>query len=89
MTTTLQTPFNAAQVEILKLFAQGLTDAQLNELRNLLIDFRFNLLDEQIKKVAEQKGLTISEIEATASSHLRTPYKSKNHSKPEAQQKVK
>jgi len=63
MENSLQTPFNSTQVEILKLFSQGLTDNQLEELRKTLIAFRFNLLDEHIEKVAEQKGLLVEQID--------------------------
>ena len=45
-------PFNNAQVEILKLFSQGLSDKQTEELRRVLIAFRFKLLDEHVEKVA-------------------------------------
>lgn len=55
MEATLQTPFNAAQVEILKLFSQGLTESQLEELRRTLIAFRFKLLDEHVEQVVKLK----------------------------------
>lgn len=78
MSTVLQTPLNDAQVEILQLFSEGLTNEQLQELRDLLIEFRFRLLDEQILKVAEEKNLTYSKIEKLSKEHHRTTYKSKN-----------
>ena len=71
MEATLQTPFNAAQVEILQLFSQGLTDDQLKELQRLLIDFRFKLLDEHVEKVAAQKGLSTAQIDSVAHEHRR------------------
>ena len=77
MDTTLQTPFNPAQVEILKLFHQGLTDEQLEELRRTLIAFRFKLLDENVKKVAAQKGISPKQINEATQEHRRTPYRSK------------
>lgn len=77
MEATLQTPFNAAQVEILKLFSQGLTEAQLEELRRTLIAFRFKLLDEHVEQVVKQKGLTTEQINQASREHRRTPYRSK------------
>lgn len=77
MEATLQTPFNTAQVEILQLFSQGLTDAQLEELRRILIDFRFQLLDEQVEKVAKEKGLSVEQINRASQEHRRTAYRSK------------
>lgn len=62
MESVLHTPFNAAQVEILKIFSQGLTDEQLEELRQTLIAFRFKLLDEHVERVVAEKGLTTEEI---------------------------
>lgn len=78
MEATLQTPFNEAQVEILKLFSQGLTDEQLEELRRILIAFRFKLLDEHVEQVVDQKGLTPEQINHASWAHRRTSYTSKH-----------
>ncbi|MEM6319478.1 MAG: hypothetical protein AAF960_17535 [Bacteroidota bacterium] len=78
MDSSLQMPFNEAQVEILKLFSQGLTDKQTEELRRILIAFRFKLLDEQAKKVATKKGLTMQQINAVSKEHNRVPSKNKS-----------
>ena len=75
MGTVLTTPFNEAQVEILKLFSSGLTDKQLDELRKLLITFKFQLLDTHVEKIISEKGLTDDDIEKVSSEHWRTPYK--------------
>jgi hypothetical protein len=77
MTASLQMPFNPAQVEILQLFSQGLTDAQTEELRRILIAFRFKLLDEQVERAAAQKGLTLEQVNSASKQHRRTPYRSK------------
>jgi len=71
MESVLQTPFNAAQVEILKLFSQGLSDKQLEELRRTLVAFRLKLLEEHVEKVAEQKGLTKEQIDRASWEHRR------------------
>ncbi len=86
MEAVLQTPFNTAQVEILKLFSQELTDEQLEELRQVLIAFRFKLLDKHVEQVVEQKGLTETQINQASQEHRRTPYRSKQQN---AQQKTR
>ena len=75
MGNILNTPFNEAQVEILKLFSGGLTDKQLDELRQLLTAFKFQLLDAHIEKVMAEKGITDADIENASFEHWRTPYK--------------
>lgn len=77
MQTILQPPYNSAQVEILKLFSQGLSEAQTEELRRILIAFRFKLLDEHVVDVVHAKGLTKKDIEKASKEHQRTPYRSK------------
>lgn len=69
--TTLQTPFNTAQVEILKLFSQGLSDVQLEELRRILIAFRFQLLDKHVEKVVNKKGISLEQINKASKEHRR------------------
>ena len=75
METTLQTPFNAAQVEILKIFSQGLTEEQTEDLRHILIAFRFKLLDEQVELIAKRKGLTLEQVNEASQGHFRTSSK--------------
>ncbi len=80
MEAVLQTPFNAAQVEILQLFSQGLSNEQLEELRHLLVEFRFKLLDDHLENVAKQKGLNVEQINKASQEHRRTAYRSKQRS---------
>ena len=75
MGNILNTPFNEAQVEILKLFSSDLTDRQLDELRQLLTAFKFQLLNAHIEKVVAVKGMTDADIENASFEHWRTPYK--------------
>lgn len=77
MSPLTQTPLNEAQVEILKLFAGGLTPPQIRELRQLLISFKFKLLDEAVEKAAKQRNITDADIEKALSEHWRTPYQRK------------
>lgn len=77
MDSSLPMPFNNAQVEILKLFSQGLSDKQTEELRRVLIAFRFKLLDEHVEKVAANKKLTLAKINKASHEHHRIPSKNK------------
>lgn len=70
-------PLNEAQIELLKLFAGGLTPAQFQELRQLLITFRFKLLDQQVETVVAQKNISDEAIEKASFEHRRTPYRRK------------
>jgi hypothetical protein len=74
MSSLTQTPLNEAQVEILKLFAGGLTSSQIRSLRQLLISFKFKLLDEAVEKAAKERNITDADIEQALSEHWRTPY---------------
>ncbi|MEI6409763.1 MAG: hypothetical protein WCR52_10295 [Bacteroidota bacterium] len=70
MVTTLSN----AQLEILKLFASDLSDAELKDLRRLLIDFRYRRLQQAL----DQLHLSPEEIKEWAEGHDRTPYGSQN-----------
>lgn len=74
MSSLTQTPLNEAQVEILKLFAGGLTAPQIRSLRQLLISFKFKLLDEAVEKAAKERNITDADVEKALSEHWRTPY---------------
>ena len=58
---------NDAQLEILKLFASGLSDEELEDLRRLLIDFRYHRLQRAIGDL----NLSREEIEAWSTGHDR------------------
>lgn len=77
MDSSFPMPFNNAQVEILKLFSQGLSDQQTEELRRVLIAFRFKLLDEHVEKVAAKKKLTLAKINQASQKHHRVSSKNK------------
>lgn len=65
---------NNAQLEILKLFAADLSEAELQDLRRLLIDFRYHRLQQAIDKL----NLSQEQIDAWGKGHDRTPYRSQS-----------
>ena len=58
-----------AQLEILKIFASNLSDAEMESLRQLLIDFRYQILQESIEKL----NLSPETIKAWQTGHDRIP----------------
>ena len=64
-------PLNNAQLEILQLFASNLSEAELLELRQVLIEFRYRRLQLAIDKLHP----TPAQIEGWRKGHDRTPYR--------------
>jgi hypothetical protein len=72
-------PFNAAQLELLHLFSAELSEKQMGELKRILIDFKFRMVEEYAQKVAQEKNWSVETINAMSKEHLRTPYQSKRN----------
>lgn len=72
--STYQTPLSNAQIELLDLFALQLPDETLGELKQLLLDFKFNLLDKLANEEWAANELTDDSITSRLNSHHRTPY---------------
>ena len=75
-TSTLPQPLNPAQLELLQLFAGGLTDEQMRELRRILLDFKFHRVTELADKFVAEKGWTSDDIARDAQTIERRPWKS-------------
>jgi hypothetical protein len=71
---TMTASLNNAQLEILKLFAADLSEEELQDLRRVLIDFRYHRLQQAIDAFNPSK----KQIEAWGKGHERTPYCSQN-----------
>jgi len=71
MDNSVQTSLNNAQLEILQLFSQGLTELELEELRATLIEFRTKQLEKQVLRVANNKGLSIEDVNEAYKQHRR------------------
>ncbi len=74
----MTTPFNTAQQELLQLFAVGLSEEELRELKQILLDFKFRRVTTLADKVWEEKGWNDEMVEKMLSTHMRTPYKKEN-----------
>ncbi len=74
-TAALPVPFNSAQLEILRLFAEGVSDEEMNQLRQILIDFRFNRVTALADKILDEKGWTAKDLAKNAQKIKRTSFK--------------
>jgi hypothetical protein len=54
----LKMPLNATQLEILKLFSQPLNDADLKEIKSLLVKHLSEKISRKIEDITNQKGYT-------------------------------
>ena len=72
MDAVLNKPFNADQVELIQLLANDLDTNELVELRQVLISFRFRLVEERAERIAQAKGWTKEQIDLMSQEHLRT-----------------
>lgn len=68
-------PLNPAQLELLQLFAGGLTEEQLAELRRILLDFKFRRVTALADQFADEKGWNSEEIAQDAKTIKRRPYR--------------
>lgn len=83
MTANIPVPLNPAQLELLQLFAGGLDEAQLAELRRILLDFKFRRVTALADQYVDEKGWASDDIARDATSIQRRPYpRAKNPANP-------
>lgn len=73
-------PLNAAQLELLQLFAGGLTDEQIAELRRILLDFKFRRVTDLADRFVDEKGWNAEDIAQDAHQIKRRAYPKKQQS---------
>lgn len=73
---TAAAPLNEAQLEVLKIFSTGITESELQELKQLLLEFKFRRVTQMADAIWQEKGLTSVDTQRQAKRHLRTPYRS-------------
>ena len=73
--TTLRMPLNNAQLELLKLFSCHLDEAELQEVKQILVDFLAVRATRLADKVWEEKGWTNNDMDKLLETDLRTHYK--------------
>jgi hypothetical protein len=70
-------PLNTAQLEILRLFAEGVSEAELAKLKQILIDFKYNRVTAMADAILDEKGWSSKDLAKNAKNIKRTPYKTK------------
>ncbi len=78
MQNTLSTPFSNAQLELLKLFSSDLSPVDLEELKRILLAFKFKRVTQLADKIWEEKEWTEEDMKEMLHTHMRTPYESQN-----------
>ena len=64
MKAELKLPLNVTQLEILKLFSQPLNEAELKEIKTLLVKHLSEKLTKKIDAITEQKNYTQKDFDA-------------------------
>ena len=77
MTTQITTPFSNAQLELLKLFSNDLKEQELQELKQILLTFKFKRVTKMVDEIWDEKGWTEETMTEFLNTHMRTPYKAK------------
>lgn len=67
-------PLNPAQLELLQVFAGGLTDEQMAELRRVILDFKFRRVTALADEFVDAKGWNSDDIADDAGRIQRRPY---------------
>lgn len=73
-----QSPLSNAQLELLSLFQHDLPDAELLELKRVLVRFLAEKAKRQALEVWEEKGWTQEDMQRLSQEHMRTPYRPKS-----------
>jgi hypothetical protein len=74
---TFAMPFNAAQLELIQLFSEGISATQLVQLRQILIDFRFNRVSDLADEILDKRGWSAADLAKKARKVKRSTYKTK------------
>ncbi|MBK8566023.1 MAG: hypothetical protein IPN76_22450 [Saprospiraceae bacterium] len=71
MTASLKQPLTNAQLEILGLFSENLSEQDMKDLHQWLLEFRYRRLQNTLNQVADEKGWTEKTFEEWGKAHLR------------------
>lgn len=72
-----------AQIEILKLMADNLSEAELADLKKILLAFKLQRVVQLADKAWDEKGWSQETMEQFLKTHMRTPYQGKEASNPQ------
>jgi DNA primase len=63
---TLQTPLNKAQLELLKIFGKIKTEEELNELKDVIVNYYAKRLMDRADKIWDERGYTSEDMDRIA-----------------------
>ncbi len=72
-----------AQVEILKLLADNLSEAELADLKKILLAYKLQRVVQLADKAWDEKAWSQETMDQFLNTHLRTPYQHKASSSPQ------
>jgi hypothetical protein len=64
-----------AQIEILKLFADNLSPAELADLKKILLAYKLQRVVELADQIWDKKGWSQETMDQFMKTHMRTPYR--------------
>lgn len=70
----LQMPFNQAQLEILKVLSRPMSEAEILELKRVIVRFFAQKLVQRANETWDKNNWAAADTERLAQRHLRTPY---------------
>jgi hypothetical protein len=68
----IQTPLNDVQLMLLRLFSRPMSKSDTEAIRNMLLDYYDALLQQEVDKVVEEKGIQREDFERLLNQDLRT-----------------
>jgi hypothetical protein len=72
-----------AQIELLKLLANDLSEAELADLKKILLAFKLQRVVQLADNTWDEKGWSQETMDQFLQTHMRTPYQHKENSNPQ------
>lgn len=74
---TFSSPFTKGQIELLKLFSRDLDDADILEIKRLIVKYLAEKATRMADEIWDEKGWTNEDMDKLAHTHMRTSYEPK------------
>jgi len=69
------TTLNPTQLHLLRVFSYSKDEESLHELKDVLFNYYCQKVDEEGKRIWEEKGMSDNVMQELLNTHVRTPYK--------------
>ena len=70
--SSVQTPMNATQMMLLRLFSRPVPEQRMKEIKKLLLQYYTQNLHDEVEKAIAEKGITDVDIDAVLYQQQRT-----------------